>query len=90
MTLSLSPCFRMSCFFSFSVFGVCSAFFLVPKCLNRVSRKFEGCLKFQRCSKDVSRKFLGCLQKVSRVFPGSLKGDLRKFQECFKEVSRVF
>ena len=77
--LSLSPYVP---FFSFSVLGVCSALFLVLKCFNRVPRKFEGCLKFQWCSKevlrmfqgrfkDVSRKFLGYLQKVSRKFQGS-------------------
>ena len=72
-------------FFSFSVLGVSSAFFLVLKWFNRVSRKFKGCLKFQWCFKDVLRKFLGCLQKVSRVF----KEVKKVFCESFTSVLRM-
>ena len=79
--LSLSSSvFSFVCpFFSFSVLGFCSAFFLVLKCFNRVSRKCKGCLKFQWCFKE-----------ISRIFQGSFQGGYRKFQGCFKGVKRVF
>ena len=79
-------------FFSSSVLGVCSAFFLVLKSFNiRVSRKFKGCLKFQGCFKEVLRVFTGNFKGVQ----GSFRSVSRKFQECFfqecfKEISRVF
>ena len=53
--------------------------FLILKSSNGVSRKLEGCLKFQ-----------GCFKEVLRVYTESFKGALRKFQRCFKNVCRVF
>ena len=47
---------------------------------------FEVSRKFQRSFKKV----LKILQKVSGLFPGSLKGVSRKFPEWFKEVLRKF
>ena len=72
MTLSLSPCVRVSLFFLL----VSLVFYLVLKCLSGVSRKFKGCLKFQECFKE-----------VSRVRQGSFKGVYRKFQGGFKSFS---
>ena len=89
-------------FFSFSVFGVCSAFGMstglskVSKgCFSSVLRKFQGYFKkvsrvFQESFKGVSRKCQGSFKEVSREFQGSSKGVSRKFQGCFKEVSRTF
>ena len=101
MTLSLNPCFRVFVFPSpfFLLFSLES--YLVLKSFNGVSRKFQGCLKFQGCFEEVlrvftgnfrgvSRKFQKCLKEVSRVFQGSFKSVSRKFQGCFKNVSRVF
>ena len=49
----VTQCFRLSVpFFSFSVLGVCSAFFLVLKCFNRISRNLKG----------VASKIKGCFQ----------------------------
>ena len=55
-------------FFSFSVLGVCSAFFLVLKGFNGVSRKLKGCLKFVGCFMEVSRIFQGSFERVYRNF----------------------
>jgi len=72
--VSLSPSVRVfvrTLFFSFSVFGVCSALF---------QGSFKGILrKFQGCFKDTSRVFQGSFKKVSRVFQGSFEGDSSKF-----------
>ena len=82
---------------SFKLFGGCSAFLLVLKSFNDISRKLNGWLKFKWCFKDVSRKFFGCLQKIPRVFQRSLKGGswVAKVGEnlchrSFNDVSRVF
>ena len=77
-------------FFSFSVLGVCSAFFLVLKCFNRVSRKFKGCLNFLGSFKEVSRMFQEILKGVYRKFQGSSKDNSRKFKRCFKDILGKF
>ena len=87
MSLSSSVC--LSPFFSFSVFGVCSALF--HESFKGASRKFRGCFKevlrvFQGNFKGVSRKFQGCFIDVSRTFQESFKDISRNFQGCLKEV----
>ena len=57
-------------------------FYLVLKNVNGVSRKFQGCLKFQ----SVSRMFQECFKVVSIVFQGSFREISRVFQERFKGV----
>ena len=88
----MCPCVRpcVCLFFSFSVLGVCSAFFLVLESFNGVSRKINGCLKFTGCFKKVLRMFQGSFNGVSRVFTEMFKGGSKKFKGCFKKVSRVF
>ena len=65
---------------------------------NGVSRKFQGCLKFQGCFKEIlrmikdslkviSRKFEGFFMGVLSVFQGSFNGVLRKFHGRFKELT---
>ena len=81
--------------FSFSVLGVCSAFFLVLKSFNNVSRKFQGCFKevariFEGSFQGVYRKFRGYLKKVSNVFQGSFLCVSRMSQGNFKGGSRRF
>ena len=102
MTVSLSVCVRPSVrsfvpFFSFSVFGVCSAFgmstelFKVTKeCFSSVLKLSEVLRTFQESFKDVLWKFQGCFKEVSRVFQGSFKDVSRKFQEYFKGILRAF
>ena len=77
-------------FFSFSVLTGCSAFFLVLKGFNRVSRKFKGCLKFQWCFKEVLRMFQGSFKDVYRMSQGGFNKVSRVFQESFKSASRKF
>ena len=95
--MSLSVCVRSFVpFFSFSVFGVCSAFgistelFKVTKeCFSSVLKLSEVLRTFGESFEDVSWKFQGCFEKVSRVFQGSFKGVSKKFQGCFEDLSRV-
>ena len=74
MTVSLSPSVRpfvcpFVTFFSFSVFGVFSAFGMS----TGVSKKFQEFIK------EVSSVFQESFKGVSRVFQGSFKGVFKKF-----------
>ena len=60
--------------------------YLVLNSSNGVSRKIEGCLKFQGSFKEVLRVFT----KVLRKFTWCFKEASRVFQESFREISMVF